>query len=202
MAGPEPVVQERSTVSISLPAIADLNPQQRKVYDIFPANLSLGLVMTAVSAKPYLALGLSFRQGGLPAQTRELVILRVGAATNAAYEIHHHKREAQLAGVPDPVIDAVLSGATVFADRGTEILMTFVDDLLSGISGPAPDAGAIQEIYSDNEIAEIVLLAGHYVMTAMFIKTLGIVPETDTDASDLLATATAKLGAPEPEADQ
>lgn len=182
-------------MAVRLPDVADLDPAGREVYDLFPANLSRGLVMTRSSAKPYLALGLSFRTGGLSPETRELVILRVGAVTSAEYEIHHHVREARDAGISDSRIDSVLSGATSFGDRRVDALIAFVDNLLTRIKGGGgADTTRLQEFYSDNEIAEIVLLTGHYVMTALFINTLGIVPEGgDVDGTSILAEATAKL---------
>ncbi|BBX94416.1 carboxymuconolactone decarboxylase family protein [Mycolicibacterium boenickei] len=181
-------------MAVRLPDVADLDPAGREVYDLFPANLSRGLAMTRSSAKPYLALGLSFRTGALSPETRELVILRVGAVTSAEYEIHHHVREARDAGISDSMIDNLLSGATSFGDRRVDALIAFVDDLLARIKGGGADTANLQEFYSDNEIAEIVLLAGHYVMTALFINTLGIVPEEgDVDGTSILADATAKL---------
>lgn len=177
---------------MKLPNVKDLDPAQREVYELFPANLSRGLVMTTASAKPYLALGLSFRTGALSADTRELVILRVGTVTNAEYEIHHHVPEARAAGVSDSTIDDVLSGATSFGDRRVDVLVAFVDDLLARIMGDGASTEPMREFFSDNEIAEVTLLVGHYVMTAMFIKTLGIVPE-EPGSANILADATAKL---------
>lgn len=179
---------------MKLPNVEDLDPAQREVYELFPANLSRGLVMTRASAKPYLALGLSFRTGALPAGARELVILRVGAVTSAPYEIHHHVPEARAAGVSESMIDDVLSGATSFGDRRVDVLLAFVDDLLARITCAGASTESMREFFSDNEIAEVTLLVGHYVMTAMFIKTLGIVPEGGgADAANVLADATAKL---------
>ncbi|WP_285030366.1 carboxymuconolactone decarboxylase family protein [Mycolicibacterium sp. lyk4-40-TYG-92] len=179
-------------MAVQLPSVEDLDPGQREVYDLFPANLSRGLVMTRASAKPYMSLGLSFRTGALSAETRELVILRVGAVTNAPYEIHHHVPEARAAGVSDSLIDDVLSGATSFRERRVDVLVAFVDDLLAQIKGAGAGIDAMRELFSDNEIAEVTLLVGHYVMTAMFIKTLGIVPEEPGSAT-ILADATTKL---------
>ncbi|WP_100466331.1 carboxymuconolactone decarboxylase family protein [Mycobacteroides abscessus] len=180
-------------MSVVLPTVADLNPTQREAFDLFPANLTRGRVMTRNSAKPYLALGLSFRDGGLAPETRELVILRVGAITNAQYEIHHHAPEAQRVGVPAEVIDAVVSGADSFGDERLDALIGFVGDLVAGITNAPADTAVIQKFYSDNEIAEIILLTGHYVMTALFLKTLGIGPEGEGETRDILTSATNKL---------
>lgn len=182
-------------MNVALPAAADLNPAQREAFDLFPANLTRGLVLTKNSAKPYLSLGLSFRDGWLAPETRELVILRVGASTGAQYEVHYHVPEARSAGVPDAVIDAVLSGSVSFGDRRRDALVGFVDSLLAGITGPTATTDVVREFYSDEQIAEIVLLAGHYVMTALFLKTLGITPEGEDAGQDVLAAATAALRA-------
>lgn len=119
-------------MSVVLPTVADLSPAQREAFELFPANLTRGLVMTKNSAKPYLTLGLSFRDGGLPPETRELVILRVGAVTRAQYEIHHHAPEAQRVGVPTGVIDAVVSGADSFGDERLAALTVSSTNYLPG----------------------------------------------------------------------
>ncbi|OHU66026.1 carboxymuconolactone decarboxylase family protein [Mycobacteroides chelonae] len=180
-------------MSVVLPTVADLSPAQREAFELFPANLTRGLVMTKNSAKPYLTLGLSFRDGGLSPETRELVILRVGAVTRTQYEIHHHTPEARRVGVPTGVIDAVVSGADSFGDERLAALIGFVDELLAGIAGPPANTDAVQKFYSDNEIAEIVLLTGHYVMTALFLKTLGITADGEDATQDILTTATNTL---------
>lgn len=141
------------------------------------------MVLTRASAAPYLALGGSFREGWLPAADRELVILRVGAATAADYELFHHIPQARGLipqarglGVPDVTIDRVVAGGTV-GDDATDALLRFVDELVDGVRLPAPPLANVSKYYPNEQVAEIVLLVGHYVMTAMFVKALGIEPD-------------------------
>lgn len=91
------------------------------------------------------------------------------------------------------MIDAVVSGADSFGDERLAALIGFVDELLAGIAGPPATTDAVQKFYSDNEIAEIVLLTGHYVMTALFLKTLGITADGEGATQDILTTATNTL---------
>lgn len=149
---------------------------------MLPANLTRGLVMTKASAKPYLSLGLSFRNGWLSSSERELAILRVGAATGAEYEIFHHRPEALAAGVPAEVINCAIAGTRLVGNDRLDALLRFVDQLVDGVQGAVPSTAAVQEHFTDNEIAEIVLLTGHYLMTAIFIKTLGISTDGDRPA--------------------
>jgi alkylhydroperoxidase family enzyme len=92
-------------MSFTLPAVAEMTPQQREFYDGFPLNLSRGLVLTKSSAKPYLSFGLSFLDGWLPAGLRELTILRVGALTGAHYEVFHHRPIALAVGVAEDTVE-------------------------------------------------------------------------------------------------
>ncbi len=165
-----------------IPALEDLSPDQRAVYDTLPIDLTRGLLMTRSSAVPYLSLGRSFHDGWLTAPVRELVILRVGAVTGTAYELFYHVPQARACGVPDDTIDKVLARSDRVGSADLDALMLFVDRLVAGAHGDPPDVGIVEGHYSRDEIAEIVLLVGHYLMTSLFVKTLGIQPEAERSA--------------------
>lgn len=160
-----------------LPSVAEFTPEQRAIYDMLPLDLTRGLLLTRSNAAPYLSLGQSFHESSLPARIRELIILRVGAVTGTDYEIAHHVPQARGCGVPDDMINAVLAGSRTLGSENLDALMEFVDELLGSVKSSPPSVEAIQKHYSRNEIAEIVLLVGHYVMTSLFVKTLDIQPE-------------------------
>lgn len=160
-----------------LPDPDELSADQRAVYDLLPSNLTRGLLLTGCSAEPYLSLGRSFRHGYLSAAVRELVILRVGSLTASRYELHHHLPEARRAGLSDEHIDAVIDGSRSLGRPDFDALLAFVDRLVDAVRGATPPPDALDEYFSRNEIAEVVLLVGHYVMTSLFLRTLGIEPE-------------------------
>jgi alkylhydroperoxidase family enzyme len=175
--GPPDGERTRAPMTSFLPPVSDLSPEQRAVYDTLPLDLTRGLLLTRSSAAPYLALGRSFHDGELPAATRELIILRVGAVTSTQYELFHHIPQARACGVADEVIDKVVTGSRSIGGANLDALMVFVDNLVGGVPGPPPGTETLQEFYSHSEIAEITLIVGHYVMTSLFIKVLGIQPE-------------------------
>lgn len=165
-----------------LPPVDQLSPDQRAVYDMLPLDLTRGLLLTRSSAAPYLSLGRSFHDSWLSAATRELIILRVGAVTNTAYELFHHVPQASACGIATEVIDRVVAKSASVGSADLDALVTFVDQLVAGVQGTAPSTATLQKYYSRNEIAEITLIVGHYVMTALFIKVLGIQPEERSPA--------------------
>ena len=147
---------------------------------MLPLELTRGLLMTRSSATHYLSLGRSFHHSWLTAATRELIILRVGAVTRTRYELFHHLPQASACGVSDEVIDKVVANAQSVGSADLDALMLFVDQLVGGVQGTAPSTETLQKYHSNNEIAEIALIVGHYVMTSLFIKVLGIQPEEPT----------------------
>lgn len=174
-----------------LPSPSDLTPEQREIYSTLPLNLTLGLLLTHSSTQPYLALGRSFHDGRLPAATRELIILRVAARTGSAYECFHHISLATATGLTDDTINFALTGAPANDANAIHATIRFVDELIAGIQSDPPDLQQIRMHFADNEIAEIALLVGHYVMTALFTKALDIQSEKNStphpaDATDAL----------------
>lgn len=169
-----------------LPEVRDLTPEQRAIYDMLPINLTRGLLMTRSNAAPYLELGRSFHSSWLPPDLREMIILRVGAVTETDYEIFHHVRQARASGVPDELIHEIVSGSCAVGDENLNALIVFVDHLVRAVRTGPPSIEIVEKYFSHNEIAEIVLLVGHYIMTSLFVKVLGIEPE-ETAASPAIS---------------
>src|SRR5258705_1251958 len=105
-----------------------MTEEQRQVYEIFPANLTRGLLYTGSSAAAYLSFGGSFRRGKLDAKDRELVILRVGALSNCKYERMQHLPIARDAGWSDREIDAIEGGNQRELSSKGAALLRFVDE--------------------------------------------------------------------------
>lgn len=111
-----------------------------------------------------------------------MIILRVATRTDSAYERFHHVPLALDCGVSEEEVNAILAGADHVADDPINAAMGFVDQLVAGVHGAPPNLDGVGEHFSPNEIAEMVLLVGHYLMTSVFVSALGITPE-DNPAS-------------------
>lgn len=140
-------------------------------------NIIRMLSRTGVNMRPFWAFGLAFRDNDqLPERLRELVILRVAALTQSTFERAQHEPMARAAGCTDDEVAAALNLegdlGTCFAPD-TASLLRFVDDVVAGYGDPAAVEG-VQPHFTDDQIASFTLLIGHYVMTAMFLKTTDV----------------------------
>lgn len=113
--------------------------------------------------------------GSLPRRETELVILRVAQLTGCIYELEHHRRLADRAGLGPADVERVADGPEVEGWTERErILLTVTDELHTqgDLSDETWDAlvGSV-----DPTVAiEVVMLVAHYEMLATIITTLRI----------------------------
>lgn len=120
--------------------------------------------------------------GKLPADERELVILRVGKRADAAYELGQHLPLARDAGLADATIDAALADPPGDALSASEReLVDFTDRLLD--TGDVDDAtwAALSGRYDEAQLVELLCLVGFYRMVADFLNVAGVELEDDME---------------------
>ncbi|OBJ38378.1 hypothetical protein A5621_13545 [Mycobacterium colombiense] len=142
-----------------------------------PPNIIRMLSRTGVNMRPFWAFGLAFRDNDqLPDRLRELVILRVAVLTQSTFERVQHEPMARAAGCTDAEVAAAID---LEGDLDTALapdaaaLLRFVDQVVASYGDPAAVEG-VQPHFTDDQIATFTLLIGHYVMTAMFLKTTDV----------------------------
>ncbi|RLV56440.1 carboxymuconolactone decarboxylase family protein [Aeromicrobium phragmitis] len=105
----------------------------------------------------------------------ELVILRVAALRESAYELDHHRRLGRRAGITDRQLELIGSDprSSQWAPRhrallaGTEELVTTKD--LSDATW-----AELASYYTERELIEFVMLVGHYDALATTLRALRI----------------------------
>lgn len=160
---------------------------QQELYGRFPANLTQGLLRTESSTAAYLALGASFRETKLIAKDREAVILRVAKVSNSSYERMQHVPIALEVGWSASEIVAIENFEQAKLDSRTAALLQFTDECVSMVKVTAKTFAHLETSHSEQEIAEITLLIGHYMMTARFLETLEI--DLDAEATSWVGMA-------------
>jgi 4-carboxymuconolactone decarboxylase len=129
----------------------------------------------------------------LDARLRELVILRVGARSPAAYEWQQHVPIARATGATDDEIAAIAAETPAAPSFGAreQALLRLTDELL--VAPRASDAAlaAMRAQFSDREVCEAVLTIGFYMMVARFLETTGVDLETDASGDTVRAMLTA-----------
>lgn len=159
---------------VTLTEVEDMTPEQTAVYERFQSNLTRALLLTKGSAAPHLALGASFTLGLLPLLLREIVVLRVAALRDSAMERAIHYPLALQAGMTEAEIDAVEQGRYEEMSPDRAALVRYVSECTIDHRASAAAFHALREHYSQNEIAELTHLAGHAMMTAMYLASLDI----------------------------
>jgi 4-carboxymuconolactone decarboxylase len=123
--------------------------------------------------------------GKMPADEREVVILRVGMRAEAAYELGQHLPLARDAGLSDATIDAVLADPPGDALTAWEReLVNFTDRLLD--TGDVDDAAwtALAGRYDEAQLVELLCLVGFYRMVADFLNVAGVELEDDMEVRE------------------
>jgi len=122
---------------------------------------------------PYWKYGLSFRNAKIPPLVRERVIVRVGA--DCKYQLVQHKTEALRTGTSQELpADLINPAHREFDDPSLTALVTYVDSLVENIGAQQDALDELRKHFADNEVAEITLLAGTYVLCAAFLKSLHV----------------------------
>ncbi|HET6508139.1 MAG TPA: carboxymuconolactone decarboxylase family protein [Baekduia sp.] len=131
--------------------------------------------------RPWLRFAGRLMPGGtLPRAESELVILRVARVTGSDYEWAQHVRLGRQAGLSDAEIERVrLGGEAPGWTVRQALLLRAVDELHDHDRiGDALWSELARE-YREHELIEICLLAGHYIMLAMTLNSLGVQVEPE-----------------------
>lgn len=152
----------------------EMNEEQKKQFDEFPANLAKGLLLTKTLAKGYAALGTALRYTEFPAKERELVIVRVGEFSNCRYELMQHRELALAAGWTEEDLYAVKINKLEHFNERIQAILKFTNECMELVKVNTETFYNVRKFLSEAEIAELTLLIGHYMMTARFIETLEI----------------------------
>jgi AhpD family alkylhydroperoxidase len=153
----------------------ELDAEKEAQYELFPINLTRMMLHTQGLTAPYWKYGLSFRNAKVPPVVRERVIVRVGAVADCEYQLVQHKSEALRTGPSEELLAELINPKQQeFDDPSLTALVKYVDSLVKNIGAQQEALDALRKHFPDNEVAEITLLAGTYVLCAAFLKSLQV----------------------------
>ncbi|MBK5224055.1 MAG: carboxymuconolactone decarboxylase family protein [Acidimicrobiia bacterium] len=114
-------------------------------------------------------------KGTIAGRDREIVILRVGHNASAEYEFGQHTVIGRREGLTDAEIADLasdeLTGQWSNADR---TLVAMADELCSVDCVSDATWTALAERYSDEQLVELLMLAGYYRMISGFLNSTGV----------------------------
>jgi 4-carboxymuconolactone decarboxylase len=115
-------------------------------------------------------------QTSVPADLRELMILRVAVLNKASFEFEAHVPHALKAGVSQAKIDDVrhMSLSSNFNDE-EKLLLTLTDHMTRDIEVPASLMAEVTKRYTPEKVVEVVATVAAYNMVSRFLVALNIV---------------------------
>ena len=112
--------------------------------------------------------------GTIPGREREIVILRVGANCRSVYEFGQHTLIGKREGLTDGEVAALhddSSGHEWSSDDAA--LVALADELCADHCVSDATWDALKRRWSDNEIMELLLVAGNYMLVSGFLNSVG-----------------------------
>jgi alkylhydroperoxidase family enzyme len=156
-----------------------MTAEVREVYDRLPVKLNIFKMMANAETcfRPLIQLGTSIlgRQK-LDPKLRELAILRVANLSKAAYEWTQHVPIAKATGATDAQVAALERGqADGDAFDATEkLVLRFATEIVRDVRASDGTLGEVRGRFSPQEVVELVLAVGYYMMIARLLETTGV----------------------------
>ena len=115
-------------------------------------------------------------KSSVPADLRELMILRVAVLNKASFEFEAHIPHALKSGVPQEKIDALrsLTLSDLFTDE-EKLLLQMTDHMTRDVEVPAELMAKVTHQYSAEKVVELVATVAAYNMVSRFLVALNIV---------------------------
>jgi len=106
---------------------------------------------------------------------REMVIVRVGHLSKASYELYQHERISRQIGMPEDKLAALGEGpeAPVFNEIERDVLR-FTDDVVKNVRAGDETYGAVARHLDANQLIELTVTIGYYMMVSRFLETTGV----------------------------
>jgi alkylhydroperoxidase family enzyme len=119
-------------------------------------------------------------KGLLPAREREIVILRVGWRSGSVYEFGQHTVIGQGAGLTAGEIERLAVEGLDGWQEGDQALITMADELCAGDAVTDPTWASLASRWSEQELMELLVVAGFYRMVSGFLNSVGVQLDPDT----------------------
>jgi AhpD family alkylhydroperoxidase len=115
----------------------------------------------------------------LPADLRELVVLRVAVLNDAAFEWVSHEPIARRAGLADPQLQALRTeraGSEPVWSPAQAAVLAFTDAATRAVVVRDDVFAAVREHLDDRQVVELTTLVGGYAMVSRFLVALEVPP--------------------------
>ncbi|MBT4491190.1 MAG: carboxymuconolactone decarboxylase family protein [Rhodospirillaceae bacterium] len=124
----------------------------------------------AFGAYTRLATALLYK-GKLDPILREMAIVRAGILCGASYEVFQHERISRDVGMSEDKVQALKVGADDPAFDATEkVVLRLTDEVVKNTKASDETFAAAAAIFDHQELVELIMCIGFYVMTSAFLE--------------------------------
>jgi 4-carboxymuconolactone decarboxylase len=146
-----------------------------------PLNIFRTLARNKELSKAFLTLGGHLLGGGvLPEREREIVILRIGWRAGSEYEFGQHTAIGRQAGLTDAEIDRLADAGDGEWEAADAALVRLADELCDGDVVTEPTWSELARRWSDEQMLELLVLAGFYRLVSGMLNSVGVPLEPAT----------------------
>lgn len=114
------------------------------------------------------------RKGKLDPVLREIVILRIGQLCGSEYEWHQHVSVARAVGMDAATLAAVADQAFDRLIERQQVAVRVAEEIARDRGASEATMAEAARHFDSEELVELVLTAGYYIMTAGFLLSFGI----------------------------
>lgn len=129
-------------------------------------------------------------RGKLDPILREIVILRIGQLCGSAYEWHQHASVARAVGMSEATLQAVADEAFSLLSEPQQVGVAIAEEIKRD-GGACSDTFARAKLhFSAEELVELCLVAGYYIMTAGLLLSFDVEIEGTAPLGETMVTNT------------
>jgi AhpD family alkylhydroperoxidase len=157
---------------IPLPSDDEITPEHREfLANMPPLNVFRMLAGMPQAVEPFMQLGGAVLSGALDARRREMAVLRVAHATDAAYEWAQHEQIARTVGVTEDEIAAIRDEDPVTSlDEECNLVCRVADEVSRDVRLSDDALSQLVDRYGPRDASWLILLVSYYNMVSRFLE--------------------------------
>jgi alkylhydroperoxidase family enzyme len=131
-------------------------------------------------------------RGKLDPVLREIVILRIGQLCGSDYEWHQHVSVARAVGMDEATLQAVKDQDFATLTPPQQAAAAVAEEIKRNNGASAATFERARQFFSPEQLVELCLVAGYYIMTAGFLLSFDIEMEDGAPLGESLRTGASR----------
>lgn len=127
-------------------------------------------------------------RGKLDPVLREIVILRIGQLCGSAYEWHQHASVARAVGMSEATLQAVADQTFDRLSDAQQVAIAVAEQIKRDGGASFETFACAKLLFSSEELVELCLVAGYYIMTAGLLLSFDVEIEDTAPLGETLVT--------------